>query len=172
MNPQKVKAFAVSAVAALLFAGCAVPDDGPLSGPTVTSEKCQGSVPPNQRVIYTTNLELKDGVPEAKLLKVDFTEPKNIEMLASSITPRTEVIPVGLGYPVDADRDWPQWKTRVPAKSGMVTTPVTLLVIEARQIDQTTEDAAAAGLNIEYEVDGKKYRATSNLAIRISADAC
>lgn len=172
MISRKAKALAVSATAALLFSGCSVPDDGPLSGPTVTSEKCQGSVPPEQRVIYTTNLELSDGIPEAKLLKVDFTEPKNIEMMASSIIPRTDVIPVGLGYPTDADRDWPEWKTRVPAESGIVKTPVTLLVIEARRIDPTAEDATASGLNIEYESGGKKYRASSNLAIRISADAC
>lgn len=162
----------MSATAALLLSGCSVPEDGPLSGPTVASEKCQGSVPPDQRVIYTTNLELNGGASEAKLLKVGFTEPKNIEMTASSITPRTEVIPVGLGYPTDADRDWPEWKTRVPAESGMVTTPVTLLVIEARQIDPTAEDATASGLNIEYESGGTKYRASSYLAIRVSADAC
>ncbi|ASN37933.1 hypothetical protein CGQ24_02200 [Arthrobacter sp. 7749] len=59
-------------------------------------------------MIYPTNLYLTDDVSEVKIAKVKFLEPKNIEMFDSSITPRTDVIPVGVRYMEHADSDWPE----------------------------------------------------------------
>lgn len=170
MRPSTVLSAATAA--ALLLTGCSTPSDGPLSGPSESAEKCLGRVPEGKSVIYTTNLDIANDVSEVKITKVKFLEPKNIEMLDSSITPRTDVIPVGIGYVEDADSDWPQWKERIPAESGVVQTSVTLLVVEARQIQGADGDASAQGLLIEYEVDGKPFQTSSTLAFRISAKDC